>query len=243
MSKKPKPMTPDGLGPHVKSLREVRRLTQDELAERSDLSADTIRRLEHEEFSPSLRTLEKVARGLKITLVAMIVSWAMSDLEIPRGLASLLATRSRHEQEAFARLWTELVPELDAFEAQADVAPEDEPDAPTPTGRSFGRHLRSLRRARGMTQEVLAERCRLSADTIRRLEHGSFSPSLDTLGKLCTGLDLQLSTLFESFELGDPTFKRQILDLLWLRPPAQRAFGYRMLRAIFDLLDALGRTR
>src|SRR5690606_33390439 len=79
MSKKPKPMTPDGLGPHVKSLRTVRRLTQDELAERSGLAADTIRRLEHEEFSPSLRTLKKVARGLKVTLVTLISTWAMSD--------------------------------------------------------------------------------------------------------------------------------------------------------------------
>ena len=234
---------PDGLGPHVKSLRDVRKLTQDELAARSGLATDTIRRLEHEDFSPSLRTLKKVARGLKITLLALISSWTMSDSEIPRSLAALLATRSRHEQQAFAHLWTDLVPELDAFEAQANVAAEHEPAAQTPTGRSFGRHLRSLRRARGMTQEVLAERCQLSADTIRRLEHGSFSPSLDTLGKLCTGLDLQLSTLFESYELGDPNFKLQIFDLLWLRPPAQRAFGYRMLRSILELLDALERTR
>ncbi|HLT35877.1 MAG TPA: helix-turn-helix transcriptional regulator, partial [Enhygromyxa sp.] len=49
------------------------------------------------------------------------------------------------------------------------------------SGRPFGRHVRSLRRARGMTQEVLAQRSGLSADTIRRLEHGSFSPSLETL--------------------------------------------------------------
>ncbi|HLT36771.1 MAG TPA: helix-turn-helix transcriptional regulator, partial [Enhygromyxa sp.] len=62
-------------------------------------------------------------------------------------------------------------------------------------GRHFGRHVRSLRRARGMTQEVLAQRSGLSADTIRRLEHGSFSPSLETLRKLCHGLDLMLSTL------------------------------------------------
>ena len=66
---------------------------------------------------------------------------------------------------------------------------------------AFGKHVRSLRRARGLTQEVLAERSGLSADTVRRLEHGSFSPSLVTLNKLCVGLDLRLSSLFESFEL------------------------------------------
>src|SRR5690606_6283845 len=75
-------------------------------------------------------------------------------------------------------------------------------DAAVSQSRSFGRHVLSLRRARGMTQEVLAERSGLAVDTIRRLEHGSFSPSLDTLRKLCMGLDLMLSTLFETFELG-----------------------------------------
>ncbi len=70
-------------------------------------------------------------------------------------------------------------------------------------GQRFGRHVRSCRRARGQTQEALAEISSLSADTIRRLEHGGFSPSLDTLCKLCGGFDMQLSTLFWSFELGE----------------------------------------
>ena len=47
--------------------------------------------------------------------------------------------------------------------------------------REFGKHVRSLRRARGVTQDALAQRSGLSADTIRRIEHGSFSASIDTL--------------------------------------------------------------
>jgi transcriptional regulator with XRE-family HTH domain len=68
--------------------------------------------------------------------------------------------------------------------------------------REFGKHVRSLRRARGVTQDALAQRSGLSADTIRRIEHGSFSASIDTLRKLCSGLGVAPSTLFESFELG-----------------------------------------
>lgn len=105
------------------------------------------------------------------------------------------------------------------------------------TGRSFGRHVRSLRRARGMTQEVLAERCGLSADTIRRLEHGSFSPSLDTLRKLCGGLDLMLSTLFESYELGSRNEARELMDLLATRSPRELVLATRILRALFAELD------
>ena len=80
--------------------------------------------------------------------------------------------------------------------------------------KSFGRHVRGLRRARGMTQEVLAEDSGLSADTIRRLEHGAFSPSLNTLRKLCTGLRIQLSTLFESFELCERNRPRELAEVL-----------------------------
>ena len=107
------------------------------------------------------------------------------------------------------------------------------------TGRNFGRHVRSLRRARGMTQEVLAERSALSADTIRRLEHGSFSPSLETLRKLCVGLDLMLSTLFESFELGARNESRELADLLATRTPRELVMATRVLRSLFDELDAM----
>jgi transcriptional regulator with XRE-family HTH domain len=90
-----------------------------------------------------------------------------------------------------------------------------------------------------MTQEVLAERCGLSADTIRRLEHGSFSPSLDTLRKLCGGLDLMLSTLFESYELGARNEARELIDLLATRGPRELVLATRVLRALFDELDGI----
>ena len=58
----------------------------------------------------------------------------------------------------------------------------------------FGRSIRKLRKARGLTQEELAEHADLSSDTIRRLELAGFSPSLDTLRKLATGLRMDLVT-------------------------------------------------
>jgi transcriptional regulator with XRE-family HTH domain len=106
-----------------------------------------------------------------------------------------------------------------------------------PLGPSFGRHVRSLRQARGMTQEVLAERTKLSPDTIRRLEQGSFSPSLDTLNKLCKGLDIQLSTLFEAYELGERNISRELLDLIVTRSPGILVLAFRMLRTLFTEID------
>ena len=66
-------------GKHVKRLREVRRLTQEQLAERSGLAADTIRRLEHTEFSPSLRTLHKLSRGLNISVPVLFAGFTMTE--------------------------------------------------------------------------------------------------------------------------------------------------------------------
>lgn len=106
-----------------------------------------------------------------------------------------------------------------------------------PASRAFGRHVRALRRVRGMTQQVLAERSGLSADTIRRLEHGNFSPSLETLRKLCMGFDLQLSTLFEAFELGEANPNRELIDLVSGRNDREIELATGVLRALFAALD------
>jgi transcriptional regulator with XRE-family HTH domain len=82
-----------------------------------------------------------------------------------------------------------------------------------------------------MTQEVLAEVAGVSADTIRRLEHGGFSPSLLTLRKLVSGLDIQLSTLFTSFELGERCMPRELLDLLDQLSPLEQDALVQFVRA------------
>lgn len=103
--------------------------------------------------------------------------------------------------------------------------------------RNFGSTVRSLRRARCLTQEILAERSGLSSDTVRRLEHGSFSPSLATLVKLARGFELALSTMFEAFELGERDPSRELKDLIAGRSPTEIALATRLLRALFEELD------
>ena len=104
--------------------------------------------------------------------------------------------------------------------------------------KTLGRHIVGLRKVRRLTQEDLAERSGLSTDTIRRLEHGSFSPGLATLKKLCVGLDLLMSTFFEAVELGERYERHELDDLLSTRSPSELAMVARMLRSLFDDLDA-----
>jgi transcriptional regulator with XRE-family HTH domain len=81
------------------------------------------------------------------------------------------------------------------------VSEENREDEDGPEQRLLGCHVKRLREVRGLTQGELAERCGLSSDTIRRFEHGEFSPSHRTLRKLSKGLELSVMQLFRGFEL------------------------------------------
>src|SRR5690242_3644622 len=103
-------------GAHVKRLREVRRLTQEELAARSGLAADTIRRLEHQEFSPSLRTLRKVCKGLDLSVAAMFNSFELGEEpEQMSRIHALLLGRSQAELVLVERMLSELFAGLERF--------------------------------------------------------------------------------------------------------------------------------
>jgi len=103
-----------------------------------------------------------------------------------------------------------------------------------PVGRKFGSHIRDLRKARVLTQEALAERSSLSVDAVRRIERGAFSPSLDTVRKLAVGLEVSLSTLFESFTMQRRDTVAEICDLLERRRPDEIRLVWRVIHAIFE---------
>mgnify|MGYP000729993659 FL=1 len=64
----------------------------------------------------------------------------------------------------------------------------------------LGPLVKSLRLVRGLSQEALALRVGIAPDTIRRVEHGRMNPTIATLRKIATGLDLRLSTLVSLLE-------------------------------------------
>ncbi|MCP3102589.1 helix-turn-helix domain-containing protein [Myxococcus sp. K15C18031901] len=99
--------------------------------------------------------------------------------------------------------------------------------------RKFGGHVRKLRNSRELTQEALAERSNLSVDAIRRIERGAFSPSLETLGKLTTGLDVSLKTLFQGFEHERTDDVAELCDFLSGRSGEEVRRARRVLLAMF----------
>ncbi len=60
----------------------------------------------------------------------------------------------------------------------------------------FGQRLKSIRLAKGLTQEELAEKAGLHATYIGIIERGKQGASLDTIEKLATALDVKEEKFF-----------------------------------------------
>jgi transcriptional regulator with XRE-family HTH domain len=62
--------------------------------------------------------------------------------------------------------------------------------------RALGERVRSLRTARGWTQEDLVETSGLDRSFIAQIEGGHRNPSLRTIAKLAKGLQVEIADLF-----------------------------------------------
>ncbi len=107
---------------------------------------------------------------------------------------------------------------------------------PTHLALRFGRLVKRLRTARGMTQEGLAARADLSRDTVTRMEFGTFSPSLETLAKLVAGLDSNLAVLFAALDGSEDAPAREILAMARRMSGVELALAVRVLSLLAAML-------
>ncbi len=63
--------------------------------------------------------------------------------------------------------------------------------------KEFGSNLRTLRKARKLSQEALANQSDLWLSIVGRIERGEIEPTLSTLKLLCKGLDITPSVLLD----------------------------------------------
>jgi len=82
-----------------------------------------------------------------------------------------------------------------------------------------GNNLRSLRTKRGLSLRALAERSGLNVNTLSLVENGKSSPSVGTLQQLAQGLNVPITTFFETEQVE----KRVVFTPVEQRPFA--AFG------------------
>lgn len=67
------------------------------------------------------------------------------------------------------------------------------------TPEEIGKRVKKLRYTRGLTQEKLAEQADVSVNLIATLETSGRNLRIDTLQKLLTALNIELSTFFSPF--------------------------------------------
>jgi len=60
----------------------------------------------------------------------------------------------------------------------------------------FGNRLRILRKAKGLSQEALAEMADTHSTYIGVIERGEQSPTLETIGKIARALDIKIKEFF-----------------------------------------------
>ncbi len=68
----------------------------------------------------------------------------------------------------------------------------------------FGKRVREFRKAKGFTQDVLAEKVDIDTYIISNIENGKSFPSLATLAKLIEALDSEPKDLFDFFHHQQP---------------------------------------
>ena len=83
-----------------------------------------------------------------------------------------------------------------------------------------------------MTQSELAERAELAVDSIRRIERGQLSPSLQSVAKLAIGIEISLHSLFGGYEAPGSFLADRICDLLARRPNEDVESAHRVIVAL-----------
>ena len=101
----------------------------------------------------------------------------------------------------------------------------------------IGKKVKEYRLARGFTQEELAFRAHISSVYLRQIEKDDKSPTLSTILKLCDGLAIHPSALFENFPspASISTTERQILAFLADKSELEKKIVLELIKTSFKL--------
>ncbi|MBN9079821.1 MAG: hypothetical protein BGN87_13285 [Rhizobiales bacterium 65-79] len=104
--------------------------------------------------------------------------------------------------------------------------------------RNIAIRLKAVRKARGLTQNELAERTERSVDAISNIERGKGLPSVETLDVLAKALEIPIAELFSQSLEGRRESAARLVLLARLNDLG-RGFGDRDLETAVRLLEAL----
>ncbi len=101
--------------------------------------------------------------------------------------------------------------------------------------KKLGERVRRLRKAKGLSQEQLAELSGLHTNYIGQVERGEKNLTIETLQKIVAGLDVSLEELFRFL---DPMERKdamgEIVEMLADRPTADQQMALNLLKAVLN---------
>lgn len=103
--------------------------------------------------------------------------------------------------------------------------------------KSGGRIIRELRKANNLTQEQLAERTKLTSNSISRMERGLLMPSIPTLCDLCNALNTNADTILAAYIHADGQIRwSSLAEKLETLPIDKQNKIERILRCLIDTI-------
>ena len=107
--------------------------------------------------------------------------------------------------------------------------------------RTVGKRIRKYRKAIGLTQEQLAEKCRLHPAYIGQLERGEKNATLNSIQTICVGLHIPMEQLLSGItsETADSNvpMSGQIMDRLADLSDPELHIIYNMINMITDTAE------
>lgn len=98
---------------------------------------------------------------------------------------------------------------------------------------SFGKKLKQIRIARGLSQAKLAEMADVHEKHISKIETGRFHPNFETLNKILKALDLRLDTFgidLEKVSTNDNPFFLKAMQILNNADDQELEYYYNLLK-------------
>jgi len=183
----------------IRSFRQKRNMTLQELAQKANLSVSYLSEIELGKKQPSLETINKLSQALNISREGLI-----SANTTAAGLGAKILFLRQEKNLSLSELAEKVgisssylcqiengkvMPALSTLKNIAktlDVKPES-----LMTATSFvGYKIKKIRCERNITQSQLAEKAGVSAGLIGQIESGKVEPSIKTLEKIAAALSL-----------------------------------------------------
>jgi len=182
-------------GDQIRSLREERGYTLQEMAKRANLSLSYLSEIERGSKRPSLKTIEKLAAALNVSKTRLIEGdITNTGLSLGDKIRIMRCEKNLSLQELGekAGVSPSYLSEIErgtvypALNTLRRIAEGLEVSASALVARegSLGQKLKALREEYGLTQAQLANLANVTAGLIGQIEQGKVQPSLKTLEKL-----------------------------------------------------------